>query len=803
MFKLAVICGGSSAERGISLNSSRSLMDHVANDQIQIFPLFVDWQLKFYLISPAQLYSNTPADFDFKLNQTAKSLSQDELQAFLKSVDLVFPTIHGPFGEDGTLQAILEEWNIPYVGSTSTSCRLMFSKYKAAQALSKAGFNTLPSALLKAGEKEENKKTIEEFFNLHQLKRAIVKPVIGGSSIGVYSVSTAEEAFKKSENLFSRKIGHEAILEPFCEGREFTIVVFQNEQGEPVSLIPTEIETGYENNQIFDYRKKYLPTENTSYHTPPRFSDEIIQAIRKQASEIFELFQMRDFVRLDGWLVNQQDLYFTDINPLSGLEQNSFLFRQASILGQTHKEALNYIIKRACDRYQIKFPDLKSSRNKDCLPVYVVFGGKNSERQVSLMSGANVWLKLLQSNRYEPRPCFYDRSGMVWELPYSYVLNHTVEEVRYDCLATQQIKSRLLTFAPQIQKQLGIFTPFGQLAQALILPQFLQKVQTEKAFVFIAMHGGEGEDGTLQRCLEGYGIPYNGSNSKTSHLCMDKYRTGQVINEMNDPDILSLIKMNMTSALIQDYNHADYERLWGQMTHEMQATHFIIKPRSDGCSAGIVLLQSCEDLERYCGFILREANAIPPYSFANQETLIEMPSSLGTEFLVEPYIETDSILIQQNELLHTPKQGWIELTVGVLEQKGVYHSFNPSITLAEGAVLSLEEKFQGGTGVNITPPCDSILALEDTQKIRKGIEKIARALGIENYARIDIFFNRLTKKIIVIEANTLPGLTPSTVIYHQALAEKPPLTPTAFLEKLITSKLESLPQLSVKFKSIN
>jgi D-alanine-D-alanine ligase-like ATP-grasp enzyme len=61
-------------------------------------------------------------------------------------------------------------------------------------------------------------------------------------------------------------------------------------------------------------------------------------------------------------------------------------------------------------------------------------------------------------------------------------------------------------------------------------------------------------------------------------------------------------------------------------------------------------------------------------------------------------------------------------------------------------------------------------------------------LGIENYARLDIFFNRMTEKMILIEANTLPGLTPSTVIYHQGLAEEPSLTPLALLEKIIASK---------------
>lgn len=165
-----------------------------------------------------------------------------------------------------------------------------------------------------------------------------------------------------------------------------------------------------------------------------------------------------------------------------------------------------------------------------------------------------------------------------------------------------------------------------------------------------------------------------------------------------------------------------------------------------------------------------------------------MPSSLNGDFLLEPYIETDTFMIDGKDLQHVAREGWFELTVGVLEQDGVYHALNPSITVAEGPVLSLEEKFQGGTGVNLTPPPEEIFPPCMTQKIKRLVEKTAGLLGIQNYARLDIFFNRSTEKMILIEANTLPGLTPSTVIYHQGLAEEPSLSPVELLDRIISSK---------------
>ena len=110
---------------------------------------------------------------------------------------------------------------------------------------------------------------------------------------------------------------------------------------------------------------------------------------------------------------------------------------------------------------------------------------------------------------------------------------------------------------------------------------------------------------------------------------------------------------------------------------------------------------------------------------------------------------------------------------------------NPSITVAIGNILTLEEKFQGGTGINITPPPSPFVKPSAVKKAKQRMEIVAKALGIRGYARIDAFMHTKTGELIIIEANTAPGLTPSTVIYHQALAEDPPMYPLQFLEKII------------------
>src|SRR3989344_8003272 len=102
--KVAILCGGPSLERGISLNSARTILDHLGNQGVEIIPIYYNEQKKPYKISTAQLYSNTPSDFDFKLGGTSKELSLSALVRILKGVSIVFPCIHGTFGEDGEIQ---------------------------------------------------------------------------------------------------------------------------------------------------------------------------------------------------------------------------------------------------------------------------------------------------------------------------------------------------------------------------------------------------------------------------------------------------------------------------------------------------------------------------------------------------------------------------------------------------------------------------------------------------------------------------------------------------------------------------
>lgn len=728
--RIGVICGGPSLERGISLNSARSVMDHLVDMDITIF--YVTLELTVYVLKAQHIYSNTPEDFDFKLNNIATSVSESEWVSMMKKMDIMLPLIHGSYGEDGCLQTFLEKHSIPYIGSNAQSCANMFFKDKAANYLTEAGYPTLPicqaeSPLWRSWLKDG---------------KVVIKPQAGGSSIGVSVVDNIASAEKAVATLKPEV----AICEPFCDGIEFTVIVLASGKG-PCALIPTEISINTEG-AIYDYRRKYLPTGNTHWHCPPRFSDTLIDEIRQQAEEVFELFDMNDFIRMDGWIKDGQ-VIFSDFNPISGMEQNSFLFLQASRLGMTHQDILNYIIKQSCQRQGIPFTvdcQVKDYR----IDIPILMGGDSEERQVSLMSGTNVWLKLRQSKKYNPRPYFVDTFRQVWPLPYTYALNHTVEEIQNSLVNSYTNHQRIKCYLANIRNHLGLDNVAIDLVCPILksrtLEEFIAGLSDD--YVFLALHGGFGENGQLQALLSNANIAYNGACSDVSQLGMDKYKFSKVVNTLRHTRVRALEKILISETTVWE----DIQSLGDAV---------IVKPRDQGCSVGVTVISDEQAFSALC---------------LNQ-----------MDYIAEAYIQTDDICIDGAILHHNKITGWVEFTAVVYEEGGVYQSLCPSITVAKNQVLSIEEKFQGGTGINITPP--ALLAIEDQLFIQSSLANLAKALSVRNYARIDLFFNYVTREIIIIEMNTLPALTPSTVLYHQMLASGYARSPLAGIERLISASI--------------
>ena len=785
MFKLLLICGGPGAERNISLNSCRSVYDNIYSKNINVDIIYVNKNLDKYLVDGNFLYSNTTSDFDFKLSSEGRKLNESEFLQQLKISDLVFPLIHGKYCEDGELQSYFERYSIPFVGSNAKACNKMYNKQHAEDKILKANnLMTIPKIFISS--LDNSKTLINEFFSNEEITDVVVKPIEGGSSFGVYYAKNKDEAEKYVNKLLNNNIS--AMIEKRCLGREFTVIVLQNKLGAPIALIPTEIEVKDETKFIFDTRRKYLATNETHYFCPPRFSKSEIESIREKAQLLFSVIGASDFIRIDGWIFDDGCIYFSDFNPISGMEQNSFIFQQAAKIGFTHETLINHILNSACKNNEIDYKfNKEDSKNKK--KVNVLFGGITSERQVSLMSGSNVWLKLLHSEKYKPYPYLLfeeEKELFVLSLPYEMVLNHTTEEIEHQFKNLKNEK-HIDNLVLKIKNNLEITNDFSlKTAEKKTLTEFINICKNENSYVFLGLHGGFGEDGSIQKMLEKLNVSFNGSGSMVSKVCMNKFTTGLIINEMNLKGVRTARKKVLILSELKSLSLlSKTKKYWNNINDELKTNSFVIKPKSDGCSTGVIVLKTVEDLNAYANFVKNKALFIPKNTFYAQNEKVAL-NSTPNDFIIEEYIEVDNIKIKNKELIIPDKLAWVELTCGVFEKRNKYHSFNPSITIADsGAVLTVEEKFQGGTGINITPPPESIINSELLKKIKKSLEKIAAKIGIKDYCRIDIFANNNTNEIIIIEINSLPGLSPSTVLFQQGVKEEKILKPLEFLEKII------------------
>jgi hypothetical protein len=269
---------------------------------------------------------------------------------------------------------------------------------------------------------------------------------------------------------------------------------------------------------------------------------------------------------------------------------------------------------------------------------------------------------------------------------------------------------------------------------------------------------------------------------------MNKWDTSRFIDNLNIEGVSAIAGELVETKTIVDQDESGVKSLWRNLLKKLGAKTIIVKPNSDGCTSGIARLYSHEDLKTYFTALKKGVVSIPKNTFSGQLDIIEMPTEMPERLLFEKFIETDFLRVKSNKLKHRVKTNLTEITVGVITIDGKIKSLNPSVTLVEGEVLTVEEKFQGGTGVNITSPPASIMKPKVLVRVKKLIEQIAEKVGIEGYSRIDSFVNLKNGDLNIIEINTLPGLTPSTVFYHQGLAENPQIFPKELLEILIKNK---------------
>ncbi len=563
---------------------------------------------------------------------------------------------------------------------------------------------------------------------------------------------------------------HEVLIEEFIDGKEFSCIVIEDHEGKPRSLPPTQIVKG---SAIFDYRSKYLPGLSHKI-TPIPVEEHLIDAIRNSCETLYSYFKFNVYARIDGFINSKNEILLNDPNTTSGMMPSSFFFHQAAEIGLNPSSFLTYIISTSLLSRSYSLSDnvktnllferlqtlieQKNTATVTKTNVAVLMGGYTSERHISIESGRNIYEKLASSEKYAPIPVFLTGSNDGHELyviPINIMLKDNADDIAE--------KARHYFKDPILEKIRLEFKPItDSFGQGISAPQQItyNELKSIAEMVFIALHGRPGEDGEVQKHLIELGLPFNGSSIESSKITINKFNTS---NLLRDNGILVAKNYLLSKEAFQSNSSQALEKA---ITH--LGFPIIAKPVDDGCSTGVKKIKDLDSLKCYCETAFRNEITI------SAEAMLALDLKQNEEFPKKNYILLEELIDAKGADL------FMETTTGLLthyndEKILQYEIFETSESLAESGILSLEEKFLAGEGQNITPArfsSDETIRKEISYRMRKDIEKAARVLKIEGYSRIDNFVRiyyhpELRVETIIIEANSLPGMTPATCIFHQ------------------------------------
>ena len=298
LLKVGVIRGGVSTEKEVSMNTGSEIIKNLNRDKYEVFDIVIN--------------------------------SEREVFEKLENLDLdfVYIALHGIFGEDGRVQAILESLGIAYGGSGVMSSALCIDKELTKKIVETYGVRTAKGVAIRRG----------EGYNFQEIKeklgdRIIVKPNSGGSSIGVSFVETEEE-FKKALELVYTMDDNTALVEEVLSGTEISVPVID---GKVFPTVKIEAVAG----DYFDYESKYA--EGGAREFVFEFPEEIQNEIDKFAYDSYYAVKCEGFARVDFMVVGDKP-YFMEVNTLPGMTAASLLPKSTASKGYSYAETLDLLI---------------------------------------------------------------------------------------------------------------------------------------------------------------------------------------------------------------------------------------------------------------------------------------------------------------------------------------------------------------------------------------------------------------------------------------------------------------------------
>jgi D-alanine-D-alanine ligase len=333
--RVAVVFGGRSSEHVISCSTAGSVLAAIDREKYDVVPIGIAQDGRWVLESgdPERLRIES-ADKLPHVDATRPGVALERTSAAtdlvvsepsqpprtLGEVDVVFPVLHGPWGEDGTIQGMFEMAGVRYVGAGVLASAVSMDKAYMKVILAGAGVPLMPSTVITAREWREDPESCRK--RVAELGYpAFVKPARGGSSFGISKAHDASELDEAIE--VAQREDPKVLVEAFAEGaREVECGVLGSVDGPPETSVPAEVKVGGDH-EFYDFEAKYLPEQATELDVPADLPDDVVAEIRALAARVFEAVGCEGLARVDFFYMPDGTLVVNEINTMPGFTPTS------------------------------------------------------------------------------------------------------------------------------------------------------------------------------------------------------------------------------------------------------------------------------------------------------------------------------------------------------------------------------------------------------------------------------------------------------------------------------------------------
>ena len=306
--KIGILFGGKSAEHEVSLVSAKNVIGALDKNKYQAFPIKIEKSGKFNLDA-------------------------------LKKVDVIFPVLHGPFGEDGSMQGLLKILNLPFVGPSVLGSAVSMDKDVMKRLFKEAEIPIGKFVAIKKNDKIDFNK-IKKELNLPMF----IKPANMGSSVGINKVKNEKEFKFAIDEAF--KFDTKIVIEEFIDGREIECGVLGNEH--PLASIPGEI---IANQEFYSYDAKYVD-EGYVIEIPAKIDKKIIKKVQELAIKVFQVSNCEGMGRVDFFVKKNGTILVNEINTIPGFTAISMYPKLWEASGLPLAKLLDELINLAIERFK-------------------------------------------------------------------------------------------------------------------------------------------------------------------------------------------------------------------------------------------------------------------------------------------------------------------------------------------------------------------------------------------------------------------------------------------------------------------